>query len=264
VLTDDPIGVFDSGVGGLSVLREIRRELPAEDIVYVADSGFAPYGDRPAEFILDRADTMLRHLQDCGVKAIVVACNTATAVAVEALRAKTDVPIIAIEPAIKPAAMATRSGIIGVLATTQTLATARFERLVSTHAASVEVIVQPCPGLAEQVEKGKLSGPSVRSLIERYVRPLIDRGADTLVFGCTHYAFLIDEIQAVAGSGVMLIDPAVAVGREVRRRLSDLKLLADRERPGIEQFWTTGVPDDVRVVIALLWHHDVDVNALRS
>lgn len=264
ICADDPVGVFDSGVGGLSVLREIRRELPAEDLVYIADSGFAPYGDRPPEFIQARAAAMVRHLESRRAKAVVVACNTATGVAVDALRANTSTPIIAIEPAVKPAAMATTSGVVGVLATSQTFATARFERLVSTYGANVEVIVQPCPGLAEQVEKGELFGPETQSLVERYVRPLIERGADTLVLGCTHYPFLTRAIQAAAGSGVTLIDPAMAVAREVRRRLSALDLLAPEERHGAEQFSTSGVPADVQLVIAQLWRRDVQVNPLPS
>jgi glutamate racemase len=261
---DRPVGVFDSGVGGLSVLREIRRELSAEDLVYIADSGFAPYGDRPVAFIMDRAEAMLRHLRQCDVKAVVVACNTATSVAVDALRARTDMPIVGIEPAVKPAALETRSRVVGVLATTQTLATVRFERLVSTYGASIEVVVQPCPGLAELVEQGAVSGPEVTALIERYVRPLVARGADVLVLGCTHYAFLSRGIQTAAGPGVRLLDPAVPVAREVRRRLTDRNLLSTRERPGVERFWTSGVPEDVQAVVARLWDAAVHVKALPS
>jgi glutamate racemase len=258
----DPIGVFDSGVGGLSVLREIRRQLPSEDLVYVADSGFAPYGDKPPEFIQQRTGAIVQWLESRRAKAIVVACNTATGVAVDALRASTVTPIIAVEPAVKPAALETRSGVVGVLATHQTLASAKFGRLVSTHGADVDVLVQACPGLAEQVEKGELSGPHTQALVERYVRPLIERGADTLVLGCTHYPFLAGVIQSAAGSPVRLIDPAVAVAREVRRRLFALNRLAPDGRHGTEQFWTSGTPAEVQPVIAQLWQRAVEVSRL--
>jgi glutamate racemase len=264
VALDHPIGVFDSGVGGLSVLREIRRELPAEDLLYVADSAFAPYGDKPPALIQQRAAAIVRWLEGRRVKLIVVACNTVTGVAVDALRAGTATPIVAIEPAVKPAALDTRTGVIGVLATAPTLASARFERLVSTYGANVEVLEEPCPGLVEQVEKGNLSGAETRSLVEQYVRPLVERGADILVLGCTHYPFLRAAIEAAAGPSVRLIDPAVAVAREVRRRLSALNRLAPPERQGAEQFWTSGTPADVRPVIAQLWQRDVDVRRLAA
>jgi glutamate racemase len=258
----DPIGVFDSGVGGLSVLREIRRELPAEDLLYVADSGFAPYGERPPAMIQQRAAAIVRWLEDRRAKLIVVACNTATGVAVDALRSATATPIVAIEPAVKPAALGSTSGVIGVLATSQTLASARFERLVAAYGAGVAVLEQPCPGLAEQVDKGDLSGPATRSLLEQYVRPLIDRGADTLVLGCTHYAFLASAIQQIAGPAVRLVDPAVAVAREVRRRLTEPALLAPTDRPGTERFWTTGAPAEVQPILAQLWPPGASVERL--
>lgn len=250
-----PIGVFDSGVGGLSVLREIRRELPDERTVYVADSGFAPYGDRDAGFIETRSDAIVRFLLTKGVKAIVVACNTATGVAVERLRATYPLPIVAIEPAVKPAAAITRSGVVGVLATSATLASERFSTLVDRHGGSVRVIEQPCPGLSQQVEAGDLAGAGTRALVERYVVPLVEQGADTLVIGCTHYAFLAPVIQAVAGSSVAVVDPAPAVARELRRRLAAATLLApaDATSRGPEAFWTSGDPVQVGRVIQQLW-----------
>jgi len=259
-----PVGVFDSGVGGLSVLREIRRELPFEDLIYVADSGYAPYGDRPAEYVEARAIAMAEFLLAQGSKAIVVACNTATGIAVDALRARFDVPVVAIEPAVKPAVARTRSAVVGVIATTQTLSSQKFSRLVRTHAGEVQVLAQPCPGLVEQVEAGQLSSQATRALVERYVRPLVEKGADTIVLGCTHYPFLSPVIQEVAGPDVMVIDPAIAVARELRRRLRAHHGLAAETRPGTEHFWTTGPEDQARAVVAQLWKDDVEVRAVPS
>jgi glutamate racemase len=254
-----PIGVFDSGVGGLSVLREIRRELPAEDLLYVADSAHAPYGDRDAAFIRERALAIVERLNEVPVKAVVVACNTATGLAVDALRARYSLPIVAIEPAVKPAALQTRSGVIGVLATTQTLASARFSKLVDTHAASVTVVVQASPGLVERVEAGDLSGPETRALVSRYVDPLVQQGADAIVLGCTHYPFLRDAIEEAAGPAVQIIDPAVAVAREVRRRLAAVDLLSTSASAGTERLWTTGPTERTRPVAASLWGTDIEV-----
>jgi glutamate racemase len=257
-----PIGVFDSGVGGLSVLREIRRELPAEDLIYVADSGYAPYGDRPEAYVRDRALAVMEFLRSKRAKAVVVACNTATGIAVDALRARYDVPIVAIEPAVKPAVAHTRAGVVGVLATTQTLAGQKFAKLVSTHAGDVEVLTQACPGLVEQVEEGLLSSESTRSLVERYLRPMLDRGADTIVLGCTHYPFVSDVIREVAGPTVTIVDSAAPVARELRRRLQAAGLLAPDTQRGAETFWTTGSLDHARAVIGQLWDGDADVRAI--
>jgi glutamate racemase len=257
-----PVGVFDSGVGGLSVLREIRRALPAEDLIYVADSGYAPYGDRPAEYVQARAVAMVEFLIGTGAKAVVVACNTATGIAVDALRAQFALPIVAVEPAVKPAAARTASGVIAVLATTQTLTAQRYARLVQAHAGTVQVLSQACPGLVERVEAGELSNAETRALVGRFVRPLVEKGADTIVLGCTHYPFVADLIQEVAGPGVTIIDPAVAVARELRRRLESNGLLAPDGRLGSEQFWTTGQVEDVQRVIAQLWAGDVRVRPI--
>jgi glutamate racemase len=250
-----PIGVFDSGVGGLSVLREIRRELTGERLAYVADSRFAPYGDRDAGFIEARSDAIVRFLLTKGIKAVVVACNTATGLAVERLRATFRLPIVAIEPAVKPAAALTKSGVVGVLATSATLGSERFSDLVDRHGGSVRVIEQPCPGLAQQVEAGDLAGPGTRALVERYVAPLVEQGADTVVVGCTHYTFLTPLIQEVAGPSVTIVDPAPAVARELRRRLAAADLLApaDPTGRGWEEFWTSGDPVQVGRLIRQLW-----------
>lgn len=260
----NPIGVFDSGVGGLSVLQAIRRALPGEHLLYVADSAYAPYGDKSQQFIEARSMAISQFLVSQNVKAIVVACNTATGAAVTTLRSKFTVPIIAMEPAVKPATANTQSGVIGVLATSRTLASDNFVRLFARHGTNVEILGQACPGLVEQVEAGDLSGNTTRLLLERYVRPLLEQGADTLVLGCTHYPFLAPLIQEIAGSKVAVIDSAAAVARELRRRLEADHLLADSTRIGTEYFWTSGALDKAQPLVTQLWKPDVEVWALPS
>jgi glutamate racemase len=257
-----PIGVFDSGVGGLSVLREIRRELPHESVLYVADSGFAPYGDRSNDYIDGRASAVVEYLVARGVKAVVVACNTVTGVAVDRLRARFPLPIVAIEPAVKPAISATKTGTVGVLATTVTLESPNVERLLATYGAGTRVVSQPCPGLVELVERGELTSAAARAAVEQYVRPLIDQGADIIVLGCTHYAFLEPLIRDVAGAGVEVVDPAPAVARQVRRRLTEVQVLAPPAHEAVEQFACSGDVFAVGNVIAQLWGRAVVVEAM--
>ena len=254
--------MFDSGVGGLSVLLEIRRELPTENLIYVADSAHAPYGDKPPEEIQERAFRIVEFLLEQQVKAIVVACNTATGIAVEALRARWPLPFVAIEPAVKPAAAATRTGIVGVLATRQTIASPRFARLAETWASGARILAQPCPGLVEQIERGALDDPQTEALIASFVRPLIDQGADTLVLGCTHYPFVAPSIASVAGTGVTLINPAAAVARELRRRLTETSLLGAARDRGTVHFWTTGQPEQLTAMLGALGIEAGQVSAL--
>lgn len=263
-MTEAAIGVFDSGVGGLSVLREIRLALPEEDLLYVADSGAAPYGDRSEQFISDRVHAIVEFLMSQRVKAIVVACNTATAVAVQTVRAQYAIPIIAMEPAVKPATKLTQSGVIGVLATSRTLASESFSRLAGNYSEGVQVILQPCPGFVEQVEKGELDGARTLALVTRYVSPLLEQGVDTLVLGCTHYPFLLPAIKAVAGPTVTVVDSSAPVARQVYRRLEANGLLSRRGITGTELFWTSGVPDQVEPIITKLWGKEAKVQALPS
>ena len=262
MISQDPVGVFDSGVGGLSVLRQVRKELPGEDLIYVADSAHAPYGERSRAFIEERSIAVAEFLIARRAKAIVVACNTATGLAVETLRSHVPLPIVGMEPALKPAASTTRSGVIGVLATTQTLSSSKFSRLLAEYGATIEVLLQACPGLVEQVEDADLSGDATRVLVEKYVRPMLDKGADTLVLGCTHYPFLGDLIQEVAGADVSVIDPAVSVARELRRRLQAETRLSRRTDGGSETFWTSGPADRAQRVIAELWGSPVVVGSM--
>lgn len=258
-MADAGIGVFDSGVGGLSILKEIRAQLPAEHLIYVADSAAAPYGDRTEQFIADRVEALVEFFLDQGAKAIVVACNTATAVAVKTIRSKYDIPVIAVEPAVKPATKLTQTGVIGVLATSRTLASDKFARLTKTHGAQVKVLLQPCPGFVEQVEKGALNSAETLALVKRYISPLLDKDADTLVLGCTHYPFLRETIRQVAGEAVHVVDSSTAVAKQVRRRLERENLLSGREDKGAEVFYTSGVPLQVEPVVAKLWGRRVKV-----
>jgi glutamate racemase len=258
-----PVGVFDSGVGGLSVLRAIREELPSEPLVYVGDSGNAPYGDKSHDFVQGRASAITSFLIDQRAKAVVVACNTATGIAVELLRSEfPGIPIVAIEPAVKPAAARTKSGVVGVLATAGTLASPNVTKLLNTYGVDVEILTQVGTGLVEQVEQGELTGRRTRALVEACVRPLIEKGADALVLGCTHYPFLTPEIQAVAGPGVEIIDPATAVARELRRRLSAAGLLAHGSTLGAERFLTTGDRDTASPIMSRLWGSPIAVERM--
>ncbi len=255
------IGVFDSGVGGLSVLKAIRAAMPNEDLVYVADSGHAPYGDQSESHITQRTMTVGRWLAEQGVKAITIACNTATVVAAKTLREQTHLPVVAIEPAIKPAVSLTQTGVIGVLATSQTVQSASVARLIALYAGDKKVLLQACPGWVEQVEMADLNSLQTEQWVRQYVEPLLAQGADTLVLGCTHYPFLSDVIQRVAGKSVSLIDPADAVARELSRRLSEHA--ADPARKGRVQFFTSG--NDVQqaqVVMSHLWPEPLTVQSL--
>jgi glutamate racemase len=246
----------------LSVLREIRNALPHDDLLYVADSGAAPYGDRPGEFISARAEAITRFFVSQGVKAMVVACNTATAMAIRSLRSQFDIAIVAIEPAVKPAAALTRSGVIGILATSQTLASEPYARLVEKHAGSVKLLSQACPELVACVERGELDSPNTYAWIEYYVMPMLTQGADTLVLGCTHYPFLAPVIREIAGPSITIIDPAAAVARQLRRRLKAGELLSDKNTRGTERFWTSGSRAPVQTLIAQLWSTAVKVQKL--
>lgn len=246
------IGVFDSGVGGLSVLRHIRAALPEERLIYVADSAHVPYGDKSASYIEARSITLARFLVEQGADAIVIACNTATAAAAATLRSRFSLPIIAMEPAVKPAMTATRSGVVGVLATTGTLESARFAALLERYAGKVKIITQGCPGLVEQVERGDLTGPETRALVQRYTAPLLAHGADTLILGCTHYPFLAPLIREVTGSKIALIDTGAAVARQLQQRLQ-AELPARASGTASVQFWTSGNAQQAGRIISVLW-----------
>jgi len=247
------IGVFDSGVGGLSVLQHIRHALPDADLIYVADSGHVPYGDKSPAYIEARSLKLAQFLIGEGAQAIVIACNTATAAAASTLRSRHKLPIVGMEPAVKPAVAATRSGVVGVLATVGTLESTRFAALLDRHAGNVRIVTQGCPGLVEAVERGDLDAPATRALIERYTAPLLAAGADTLILGCTHYPFLSPLIREVVGTEVALIDTGEAVARELKRRVECELLIQVGEGAGSERFFTSGDAKLAGAILRILW-----------
>ncbi|AVR95751.1 glutamate racemase [Pseudoduganella armeniaca] len=229
---DAPIGIFDSGVGGLSVLRHIHAQLPHEHLLYFADSGFAPYGDRSEEWVIARSLAVVRFLFEQGAKALVVACNTATVAAIKAIRAEwPGMPIVGVEPGLKPGAAVSQSGKVGVLATDRTL---RGEKLLQLRdqiaaATGAQFLLQPCIGLVDQIELGELGAEATVAMLEKYVVPLLEQGADTLVLGCTHYPFVEDAIRRIvathASGPVTLVDTGDAVARQLARLLEGAGLL---------------------------------------
>jgi glutamate racemase len=235
--------MYDSGAGGLAVLAELRRLLPGENVVYFADNGFFPYGPRPASEIRQRADAVTRELLARGAKLIVVACNTATSAAIAHLRATFDVPFVGMEPALKPAAERTLSGKVALLVTPGTARGEKLAALIDRYGAEVSVRTIEAPGLAERVEAGDVDSDETRELVRRYLAPVRDSGADVLVLGCTHYAFLRDVIEREVGDGATLIEPSEAVARQVKRVLSDRRLRNPRAEGGEVLYLCSGDAD---------------------
>lgn len=253
------IGVFDSGVGGLSVLSRIRQHLPAEDLHYVADSAHMPYGCKTAAEVRQRCMLMAEFLLHQDIKALVVACNTATSVAVHALRAELDIPVIGMEPPLKPAVHGSKAGVVGVLATSGTLNSDKFNRLKSRFASQAELIVQPCPGLVELIEQGDLQSDQIKSLLVSYMQPLLDKGVDTLVLGCTHYPFVLPLIRQIAGDDVAIVDTGDAIARELKQQLQTRSLLSGNQQYGSVQFWSTGDTAAVQPVLSRLWDEKLNL-----
>jgi glutamate racemase len=274
-----PIGIFDSGAGGLSILSGIRQLLPAEQLLYVADSAYTPYGPKGQACILARCEYIVQFFLQRGVKAIVVACNTATAAAIAELRARHGLPIIGMEPAVKPAAAATRSGVVGVLATQGTIGSEKFLHLKNRFNDAVEFVTSACPGLVQEIERPQPDLPALRALLQQFIDPMLAQGADTLVLGCTHYSLIRSEIQAVAGPEVQIIDAGDAVARELQRRLAAAGLLLSAQdaaetdtkagtvaagelATGSVAFFTSGDPQQQEQLLARYWGRPARVSAL--
>jgi len=246
-----PIAVFDSGLGGLTVLSALRARLPNEEFFYFADTRFLPYGERPEVFLKERGVLIAEALARRGAKALVIACNTATAAAAEAIRAATALPVVALEPGVKPAAALSKSGVIGVLATTRTLQSERFQRLVGNHASHCQVVVQPCPGLAEAIETQGPESTEVAALLDVFVAPLAAAGADVVVLGCTHYPWVAESIARRMPAGATLLDTGEPVARQLERLLAAANLLGGGA--GRLTLATSGAPQQVSVTVDRLF-----------
>ena len=268
-----PIGVFDSGIGGLSVLKEIHSLLPHENLIYVGDSSHAPYGDKSAKYVLDRSQRIADFLLDQGVKTIVVACNTATAEAATQLRETLDVPVIGLEPAIKPASQLSKSGIIGVLATQRTISSERLLGLTERYAKNKKVLAQACPGLVEQVEACELSSAKTLTLLNQYIQPLLNQGVDALILGCTHYPFLMPIIRSIVGNEIEILETGKPVAKQLKRILQKNQL--ERSVLNIEShsgsdldykskltFYNSSDKSQPRLAMLELWGDKVSIKTL--
>jgi len=255
-----PVGIFDSGLGGLSVLRAVRAVLPHERLVYVADSLHAPYGERDDAFIIGRTMAIGEWLAARGAKALVVACNTATAQSIAHVRERLTIPLVGVEPGVKPAAAVSRSRVVGVLATQVTLGSPRFQSLLDRYAGDCRFICQPGHGLVQAVERCDTSSPALMALLESYLQPMLDAGADTLVLGCTHYPFLDRAIRDIAGERLHIVDTSVAVARQLERLLdaSGLKN-GDASVAAAPDFYSTADGESQRQLAASLLRIDANV-----
>ena len=254
----DPIGVFDSGIGGLSVLSKIRAQLPAENLVYIADTAYVPYGNKSEYEIKQRAELISQYfIEQHRVKAIVIACNTATAAAIVHLRDHLSIPIIGMEPGLKPAVEQSRSGVVGILATENTLKSEKFNHLVNRFGEQTEVISQQSSGLVERIEQGDFIGPETRMLVQQYLSPLLEKGVDSIVLGCTHYPFIRPLIEELAGVTVQVIETGDAVARHLKNRLEQLHLINSSTESGKLSFFTTDINTD-RQQYASFWNESIE------
>jgi glutamate racemase len=264
MMSNSLIGIFDSGVGGLSVLRAIRQQLPGEALLYLADQAHVPYGPRPLEEVRAFSEAITRYLLSHGAKLVVVACNAASAAALHFLRQKfPEVPFVGMEPAVKPAAERTQSGVVGVLATPATFQGALYASVVERFAQDVTLLQHTCPGLVAQIEAGHLDAPETRRILEDALHPMLTQGIDTVVLGCTHYPFVIPLIQEIVGLAVRVIDPAPAVARQVERVLEARGLRNPGGQPGEIVYFTSGDPVELRNLLPRLIGISAEVRHLR-
>lgn len=262
-ISNNPIGVFDSGVGGLSVLREVRALMPQENIIYFGDQGHVPYGPRPMKQIQDFSEGITRFLLAQNAKIIVVACNTASAAALKYLRETfPDVQFVGMEPAVKPAAEKTQTGKVGVLATPATFQGALYASVVERFANGVELFQNTCSGLVQQIERGNLNGDDTKKILEDALHPMLEKNIDTVVLGCTHYPFVIPLIEWIVGEKVRVIDPAPSVAKQVKRLVEAGGMANQSGQDGNVRFITSGEADPVKSIIKVLLGIDSEVETV--
>ncbi|MDR3575529.1 MAG: glutamate racemase [Anaerolineaceae bacterium] len=248
-----PIGVFDSGVGGLSVLRAIRQQIPSQPVIFFADQAHVPYGPRDMEEVRTFSKQISRFLLANGARLIVVACNAASAAALYSLRSTfPEVPFVGMEPAVKPAAEKTASGVVGVLATPATFQGALYASVLDRFAQGVKILQDPCLGLVPEIEAGNLNSPSTRLILEKALKPMLAQGIDTVVLACTHYPFVIPLIQEIVGPDVRVIDPAPAIARQTARQLEAHGWAAPGPQTGSLKIYTSGQPQKLSEMVPML------------
>ena len=263
-VSNSPIGIFDSGVGGISVLRAIREQMTHESVIYFGDQGHIPYGPRPMEQIRSFSEAITNFLLEQSAKIIVVACNTASAAALKYLREKfPDVKFVGMEPAVKPAAEHTHTGKVGVLATPATFQGALYASVVERFANGVELLQDTCPGLVQQIEHGNLDGEETRRILEGALLPMLEKNIDTVVLGCTHYPLVIPLIQQIVGGNVRVIEPAPAVARQVRRLLEAGGMRSDFKSKGEIKFYTSGDREVLKSMLPILLGESGEVQLVR-
>lgn len=256
------IGVFDSGLGGLSVLRHLKQQIKYESFIYVADSANAPYGDKSESFIQQRCLSIADFLSNHNISALVVACNTATAAAVELIRNSLDIPVVAIEPALKPASINTKTGKVGVLATASTLQSEQYKNLLFKFTKSVDYYEQAAHGLVEQVEAGQLDNINTQKLLRQYLNPMLKEGVDSIVLGCTHYPFLLPEIKKIVGNNVEIIDTGAAVAEQLSNVLSKDEASNQFMARDNDRYFTSADREHAEVMVEKLLGLKVKVESL--
>ncbi len=258
-----PIGIFDSGVGGLSVLREIRVQIPFESVVYFADQAHIPYGQRTLEEVQAFSEEITRFLIHLGAKLIVVACNAASAAALHHLRRTfPEMSFVGMEPAVKSAAETTHSGVVGILATPATFQGRLYSSVVERFGSGLTILQDTCPGLVKQIETGELDSPLTREILEKALWPMLSMGMDTVVLGCTHYPFVIPMINQIVGPDVRVIDPAPAVARQTMRLLENKGYLRNGPTSGVLNFYTSGQEKLFRELLPVLLGESSEVQQI--
>ncbi|MFT5756697.1 MAG: glutamate racemase [Alteromonadaceae bacterium] len=257
-----PIGIFDSGVGGLSIAKCISMHLPNEQLIYIADTKFSPYGDKSTAFIQQRVNFLTERLISLNCKTIIIACNTATLAAIEPLRKQVSIPIIGVEPAIKPAVQLSKTKKVAILTTASTAKNTRFISLIKQHKQDAQIFIQPCPGLVELIEQGLLVSKQCETLLIKYLTPLLTENIDTLVLGCTHYPFLIDQIKKIVGEQVHVMETALPVTQQLKRQITKYDLATTSKQLGGISSYSSNYSLQQNLLMSQLWQGKIELQPL--